>query len=83
MARLERGYQERQGAPLPKGLSEEEKINALVPRRAGPLCGLAHSLRRWYNAARHERGQWSERPTDEEVARVVESARRELERCGL
>uniref|UniRef100_A0A7S3WQ21 Protein kinase domain-containing protein n=1 Tax=Emiliania huxleyi TaxID=2903 RepID=A0A7S3WQ21_EMIHU len=83
MARLERRYQERRGAPLPKGLSEEEKINALVPRRAGPLCGLAHSLRRWYNAARHERGQWSERPTDEEVARVMESARRELERCGL
>ena len=83
MARLERRYQERRGAPLPKGLSEEEKINALVPRRAGPLCGLAHSLRRWYNAARHERGQWSERPTDEEVAREMESARRELERCGL
>ena len=67
------------GAPLPKGSSEEEKINALAPRSAGQsqLCDSAHTLRRWYNACRHERGQWSAgaRPSDKEVARVIERIR--------
>ena len=76
MGHLERRHEQRGGAPLPKGSSEEEKINALAPRSAGQsqLCDSAHTLRRWYNACRHERGQWSvgARPSDKEVARVIE-----------
>ena len=77
--RLERRHEQQGGAPLPKGSSEEEKINALAPRSAGQsqLCDSAHTLRRWYNACRHERGQWSvgARPSDKEVARVIERIR--------
>ena len=79
MGHLERRHEQRGGAPLPKGSSEEEKINALAPRSAGQsqLCDSAHTLRRWYNACRHERGQWSvgARPSDKEVARVIERIR--------
>jgi len=84
MGQLERRHEQRGGAPLPKGCSEEEKINALAPRSAGPLCDSAHTLRRWYNACRHERGQWSAgvRPSDEEVARVIKKIGGLLERLG-
>ena len=79
MGHLERRHEQRGGAPLPKGSSEEEKINALALRSAGQsqLCDSAHTLRRWYNACRHERGQWSvgARPSDKEVARVIERIR--------
>ena len=45
MARLERRYQERQGAPLPKGLSEEEKINALGLGLSCPQPDANHPAR--------------------------------------
>lgn len=58
MTRLEAKYSEQGHAPLPKEMPEHEKIDALAPRRLGPLCGHAHTLRIWWNAAKNDRDRW-------------------------
>jgi len=83
MVRLERAYTAQgQHAPLPAGEQELCKIDLMVPRRLGRLNGLAHTLRRWVNAATHERDQWAHPPKDKEVQRVVREVIAELDGLG-
>ena len=51
MTRLESKYEKQGHASLPRQMSEHEKIDALAPQHLGPLCGHAHTLRNWRNAA--------------------------------
>ena len=54
----------------------------LTPRRLGPLCGQAHTLRIWWNAAKHDRDRWKDPQSNREVEAVVQGAMSELARLG-
>jgi len=82
MVRLEHAYTAQGHAPLPAGEQELCKIDLMAPRRLGRLNGLAHTLRRWGNAAKHERDQWAHPPKDKEVQRVVREVIAELDGLG-
>ena len=83
MTRLEAKYAEQGYTPLPKDMSEHDKINALAPRPFPPtLSGHAHTLRLWWNAAKHARGRWADPPSDREVEEVVQGVMSELARLG-
>ena len=82
MVRLERAYAGQGHAPLPTDEQELRKINLLVPRHLGRLNGLAHSLRKWWNSAKHEREQWAHPPSDKEVQRLVKEVIAELDLLG-
>ena len=79
MVRLERAHAGQGHAPLLVGETELRKIDLLAPRRLGPLNGLAHTLRRWWNAAKHERDHWTNPPSDEEVRQLVRDVIAELD----
>ena len=51
-------------------------------RGHGPLCGHAHTLRMWRNAATHECGRWADPPNDFAVEEVIEGVMSELARLG-
>ena len=59
MVRLERAYAGQGHAPLPLPAGEQElrTINLLAPCNLGQLNGLAHTLRKWWDAATHQRDQ--------------------------
>ena len=61
-------------------MSEHEKIDAIVPRNLGPLCGQVHTLRIWWNAAKHDSDRWKDPPSDREVGEVVPGAMSEFAR---
>jgi len=82
MARLERAYAGQGHAPLPTDEQELRKIDLLVPRHLGRLNGLAHTLRKWWNAAKHQRDQWAQPPSDKEVQRLVRDVIAELDGLG-
>ena len=83
MTRLEAKYIEQGHSPLPCELSEHNKINALAPRHACPkLNGHAHTLRIWWNAAKHDRGRWMDPPSDREAEEVAQGVMSELARLG-
>jgi len=82
MVRLERAYAGRGQVPLPMGEQELRKIDLLVPRHLGRLNGLAHTLRMWWNAAKHQRDQWAHPPSDKEVQRLVRDVIAELDGLG-
>ena len=67
MVRLERAYAGQGHAPLLTDEQELRKIDLLAPRHLGRLNGLAHTLRMWWNAAKHQRDQWAQPPSDKEV----------------
>jgi len=79
MVWLERAYAGQGHAPLPTGEQELRKIDLLAPRHLGRLNGLAHTLRKWWNSAKHERDQWAHPPSDEEVQRLVRDVIAELD----
>lgn len=78
--RLERKCVERVTARFQ--MSGHGKIDAIAPRRLGPLCCHAHQLRISRNAAQNERGKFREPPSDAEVDAVVFDVMRELERLA-
>jgi len=83
MTRLEAKYIEQGHAQLPCELSEHTKINKLAPRHACPkLNGHAHTLRIWWNAAKHDRGRWVDPPSDREAEEVAQGVMSELARLG-
>ena len=82
MTRLEAKYTEKCHALLPKEMPENEKIDALAPRRLGPLGGHMHTPRIWWNAAKPERDRWKDLPSEREVETVVLSAMSELACLG-
>ena len=82
MVRLERAYAGQGHAPLPAGEQEIRKIDLLAPRQLGRLNGLAHTLRKWWNAAKHERDQWAHPLSDKEVQRLVRDVIAELDGLG-
>jgi hypothetical protein len=63
MVRLERAYAGQGHTPLPTDVQELRKIDLLAPRHLGRLNGLAHTLRKWWNAAKHKRDQWAHLPS--------------------
>ena len=63
MTRLETKYTELGHTPLHKEIPQHEKIDALPPRCLGPLCVHAHTLRTWWNSAKHDRDRWKDPPT--------------------
>jgi len=82
MVRLERAYVRQGNAPLPTDEQELRKIDLLAPRQLGRLNGLAHTLRKWWNSAKHERDQWAHPPSEEEVQRLVRDVLAELDGLG-
>jgi len=82
MVRLERVYAAQGHAPLLEGEQEMRKIDLLAPRHLGRLNGLAHTLRKWWNAAKHRRDQWAHPPSDKEVQRLVREVITELDGLG-
>jgi len=84
MVRLERVYAAQGHAPLPADEQELRKIDLLAPRHLGRLNGLAHTLRKWWNAAKHRRDQcqWPHPPSDKEVQRLVREVIAELDGLG-
>jgi len=82
MVRLERVYADQGHAPLPAHEEELRKIDLLAPRQLGRLNGLAHTLRKWWNAAKHQRDQWTHPPSDKEVQRLVREVIKELDELG-
>jgi len=82
MVRIERVHAEQGRAPLPADEQELRKIDLLAPRHLGRLNGLAHTLRKWWNASKHQRDQWAHPPSDNEVQRLVTEVRVELEGLG-
>ena len=82
MVRLERAYVRQGNAPLPTDEQELRKIDLLAPRHLGRLNGLAHTLRKWWNAAKHRRDQWAHPPSDKEVQRLVREVITELDGLG-
>ena len=46
------------------------------------LNGHAHTLRLWWNTAKHARGRWADPPSDREVEEIVEGVMSELARLG-
>jgi hypothetical protein len=83
MTRLEAKYIEQGNAPLPCELSEYNKINTLAPRHACPkLNGHAHTLRIWWNAAKHDRGRWVDPPSDRQAEEVAQGVMSELARLS-
>jgi serine/threonine protein kinase/tetratricopeptide (TPR) repeat protein len=84
MMRLEAKYIEHGNAPLAGHLSELEKINTLAPRHTcQKLNGHAHTLRIWWNAAKHDRGGWTNPPSDQEAQDVTQGVMSELTRLCL
>ena len=75
MVRLERAYEGQGHAPLPTDEQELRKIDLLVPRHLGRLNGLAHTLRKWWNEAKHQRDQWAHPPSDKEVGAAAGEGR--------
>jgi len=82
MVRLERAYAGQGHAPLPTDEQELRKIDLLAPRHLGRLNGLAHTLRKWWNKAKHQRDQWAHPPSDKEVQRLVKDVIAELGGLG-
>jgi len=82
MVRLERVYARQGHAPVPADEQELRKIDFLAPRHLGRLNGLAHTLRKWWNAAKHKRDQWAHPPSDKEVQRLVRDVIAELDGLG-
>jgi len=82
MVRLERAYARQGHVPLPADEQELRKIDLLAPRHFGRLNGLAHKLRQWWNAAKHQRDQWAHSPSDKEVQRLVKDVIAELDGLG-
>jgi len=82
MVRLERVYADQGHAPLPADEQELRKIDLLAPRHLGRLNGLAHTMRKWWNAAKHQRDQWVHPPSDKEVQRLVREVIKELDGLG-
>jgi len=83
MTRLEVKYAEEGHSPLPREMQEHDRINALAPRHFCPtLTRLAHTLRLWWNAAKHERSHWLDPPSDKDVSDVVQGVMSELARLG-
>jgi len=82
MVRLERVYARQGHAPVPADEQELRKIDLLAPRHLGRLNGLAHTLRKWWNAAKHERDQWAHPPSDKKVQRLVRDVIAELDGLG-
>jgi len=82
MVRLERVYARQGHAPLPADEQELRKIDLLAPRHLGRLNGPAHTLRQWWNAAKHQRDQWAHPPSDKEVQRLVREVIAELDGLG-
>jgi len=82
MVRLERAYARQVHAPLPTDEQELRKIDLLAPRHLGRLNGLAHTLRKWWNSAKHERNQWAHPPSNKEVQRLVRDVIVELDGLG-
>ena len=83
MTRLEAKHAQQGHAPLTGELSEHNKINALAPRNAFPkLNSHAHTLRIWWNAAKHDRGRWVDLPSDREAEEVAQGVMSELARLG-
>jgi len=82
MVRLERVYAAQGHTPLLAHEEELRKIDLLAPRHLGRLNGLAHTLRKWWNAAKHRRGQWPHPPSDKEVQRLVREVIAELDGLG-
>ena len=82
MVRLEHVYAGQGHAPLPADAQELRKINLLAPRHLGRLNGLAHTLRKWWNAAKHQRDQWVHPPSDKDVQRLVREVIAELDGLG-
>ena len=82
MVRLERVTKAQGHAPLSAGEQELRKIDLLAPRHLGRLNGLAHTLRKWWNAAKHQRDQWTHPPSDKEVQRLVREVIAELDGLG-
>jgi len=82
MVRLERAYAGQGHAPLPTDEQELRKIDLLAPRHLGRLNGLAHTLRKLWNAAKHQRDQWAHPPSDKEVRRLVREVIKELDGLG-
>ena len=83
MVRLERVYARQGHVPLPADEQELRKIDLLAPRHLGRLNGLAHTLRKWWNAAKHLRDhQWAHPPSDKEVQRLVRDVIAELDELG-
>jgi len=83
MVRLKRVYAAQGHAPLPTDEQELRKIDLVAPRHLGRLNGLAHTLRKWWNSAKHERDQWAHPPSDKEVQRLVREVIAELDGMGL
>jgi len=82
MVRLERAYAGQGHAPLSPDEQEMRKIDLMAPRPLGRLHWLAHTLRKWWNSAKHERDQWAHPPSDKEVQRLVRELIAELDGLG-
>jgi len=82
MVRFERAYAKQGHAPLPTDEQELRKIDIMAPRHLGRLNGLAHTLRKWWNGAKHELDQWTHPPSAKEVQRLVMEVRVELVGLG-
>jgi len=82
MVRLERAYAAQGHAPLSTDEQELRKIDLLAPHHLGRLDGLAHTLRKWWNEAKHQRDQWAYPPSDKEVQRLVREVIAELDGLG-
>jgi len=82
MVRLERVYTGQGHVPLPTDEQELRKIDLLTPRHLGRLNGLAHTSRKWWNSAKHERDQWAHPPSDKEMQRLVREVIVELDGLG-
>jgi len=82
MVRLERAHAGQGHAPVPMDEQELRKIDLLAPRHLGQLNGLAHTLRKWWNGAKHQRDQWVHPPSDREVQRLVRDVIAELDGLG-
>ena len=82
MVRLERAYAGQGHAPLSTDEQELRKIDLLAPHHLGRLNGLAHTLRKWWNEAKHQRDQWAYPPSDKEVQRLVREVIAELDGLG-
>ena len=82
MTRLETKYVKQGHAPLPKEMPEVKKIDALTPRRLGPLCGHALTLCIWWNAAKYDRDSWKDPPSDRDVEEAIQGVMRKCARLG-
>ena len=83
MVRLEMGYESEGHPPLLKEVQEFRKIDLLAPRHLfGRLNELAHTLRKWWNCAKHERNNWADPPSEKKVKVLVREVLAELDGLG-